>query len=151
MLTYYKCMYASAVHLKMLSKRVLKSCTVKHGTEPMTRSSGSPESFCATCVKISTGFATISKIPPKFLFAISNDALEDCNIFIYQIKSCLARLLACTCRNNNDSSICHIIITTCIYLHRSGKGIPWLISIASPSALSLSASMRTISEKDRSA
>lgn len=36
--------------------------------EPITLFSGSPESLIATVVKISTGFATIKRMPLKSLF-----------------------------------------------------------------------------------
>ena len=39
--------------------------------EPKTLFSGNPDNLTATCVRISTGFATIKRIPSQFLFAIS--------------------------------------------------------------------------------
>ena len=47
----------------------------------MTLFSGSPESFSATVVKISTGFATIKRTPLNSLFLISG--IIDLNIEIF--------------------------------------------------------------------
>ena len=46
--------------------------------EPITLSSGSPDSLIATCVRISTGFATTRRIPPNSLLVISG--IMDLNI-----------------------------------------------------------------------